>query len=146
MSEKASTPGSPSLQSRTVATIKQAHELLTAQGTALETANEKIAAAAADDSVAFPLVDQIIDKLSSSRYDGEFLVPPEQRALYAEGYKTKEGMAQLADQLTDLLFRSKSADKTSAALGEASDASDTHVDDRTASTGFGSLRSLSVRM
>ena len=133
----------PSLQDRTIETIKQAHELLTETTSELDKATQKLSHVEADDRDATPLREDIINKLASTRYQGEFLVPPHARNEYLEGTSTKHGMAQLASQLVDLLFRTSDTDKTATSLGEAATVSSSSVDDSSSSV---MPRSLSVRM
>jgi hypothetical protein len=137
-------PAEPSLQERTVATIKQAHEIMQSQLKEIKTYETKVSEVTQDEKAAAPLIDTIIDKLATHKISGEFLVPPEMKSQYRRGAESKEGMAQIMDQVIDILIRETSGSKQSSALGGPAETPNVPASRPT--SGFGSVPRRPIAM
>lgn len=146
------TPHPATLQQRTVDTIKQAHDLLSQQAAELNKVSKLAAASAADTQEALPTLESIITKLSTSRVDGVFLVPPNLTDKFLKSASTKAGLAHVANQLADMLLAkeasAKTTSKTASSLGDAVDDQEAAAIQKQAiaTRGFGALPSRNIRM
>ena len=125
------------LQERTLETIKQAHDIIESLNIEAKEANVKVAAAEADATAAEPIADQIIEKLATVQIDGELIVAPHLRDDFRKVMSSKEGMADLMNQLTDILVNnsSDSEDKTASELGGAAASPNAYGDDLASGSG-----------
>jgi len=142
------TPTTATLQQRTVETIKQAHALLAQQAAALETVSKTAQAYADDDTHAKPELEALIEKLSTTRVDGAFLVPPNLKDKFLKNASTKHGMVYMANQLADMLIAKEGTSKSASTLGEPADAQESQAisKEAIAARGFGALPSRNIRM
>jgi len=130
-------------QERTVELIKSAQVLLKEHESALKSATDKISNYEADNKAAHPLVESLIEKMASTRVNGELLLDPQEKTAALTGLSSKLGVADVAVQLVDILAKvGESSSKNAADLGEAADVRDIGRP----LTGFGSLRSSSLQM
>ncbi len=110
---------SKTLNERTLDTIKQAHDLVAGLNSDVQEATDKVAAFEADTNAAAPIADQIIEKLSSIRVDGELIVAPHLKDDFRSAMNSKEGMADLMNQLADIVVKNDAGTKTAGELGGA---------------------------
>lgn len=100
--------------------IKSANDLLTESQEQLATATEKLAAVDKDNEIAEPVCDKAFEKLCGLSIGGQKLIPDHLRSDWESHLKTKEGMASMIDQLTDVISgQTESQSKTAGELGGA---------------------------
>jgi len=107
------------LNERTLDTIKQAHDIIAGLEVSATEATSKVAAFEADTTAAAPIADQIIEKLSTIRVDGELIVAPQMKDDFRAAMNSKEGMADLMNQLADIVVKNDASSKTAGELGGA---------------------------
>lgn len=130
-------------QERTVELIKSAQVLLKEHEAALKVATDKISSYEADHKAALPLVEALIEKMSTTKVSGELLLDPNQKSRALSGLSSKLGVADVANQLVEILAKSgTTTSKNASELGEAAD----DRDFGRPTSGFGSLRSSSLQM
>lgn len=126
-----------SLPERISQSIKTANDLLSES-------NQKLSQYEADDSQAAPVVDRALEKLASIQIHGQPVLPMERKDSIREAMNTKHGMAELFDQLVDILDKHKPEPKVASDLGAP--ARRQPVEPPREIRSFADLRSKNIRM